>query len=93
MSTATKPHVKEQARMTLLHSLRSWCIALSIVFLALAIMSLRNTAGNPKTWASSFHALAASGAFVQYGVWLAAVGGLLLLIALLVSLLLRRIER
>lgn len=93
MSTTTKQHVKEQARMTLLRSLRSWCIALTIVFLALAITSLSNTAANPETWASSFHALAASGAFVQYGVWLAAVGGLFLLIALLVSLLLRRMGR
>jgi hypothetical protein len=93
MSTTTKDHVRAQARLTLLHSLRSWCIALSIVFLGLAVMSLSNTAANPKTWASSFHALAASGAFVQYGVWLGAVGSLLLVIALLVSLLLRRMGR
>lgn len=93
MSTTTKDPVRRQVGRGLLHSLRSWCIALSIVFLALAITSLSNTAANPKTWASSFHALAASGAFVQYGVWLAAVGGLFLLIALLVSLLLRRMGR
>ena len=79
--------------MALLRSLRGWCIALSIVFLALAIMSLTNTVGNPKTWASSFNTLAASGAFVQYGAWLAAVGGLSLFIALVISLLLRRTER
>lgn len=93
MSTVTKDTARWLARMALLRSLRSWCIALSIVFLALAVMSLRNTAGNPKTWTSSFHALSASGAFVQYGVWLGAVGSLLLVIALLVSLFLRRIER
>lgn len=93
MSTVTNDHVREHARMALLRSLRGWCIALSIVLLALAIMSLRNTIGNPKTWASSFNALAASGAFVQYGAWLAAVGGLFLFIALVISLLLRRTER
>lgn len=61
--------------------------------LALALMTLRNTVGNPKTWASAFNALAASGAFVQYAGWLAAVGSLLLLIALLVTLYLGRLER
>lgn len=93
MSTATKDPALGQARMNLLRGLKSWCSGLSVVFLALALMSLVNTAGSPKTWTSSFHALAASGAFVQYGVWLAAVGGLLLFIALLVSLLLRRMGR
>jgi hypothetical protein len=93
MSTATKDHVREHARTALLRGLKSWCSGLSIVCFALAFMSLANTAGNPKTWASSFNALAASGAFVQYGVWLAAVGGLFLFIALLVSFLLRRTER
>lgn len=93
MSTATKDPVQQRARMALLRSLRSWCSGLSVVFLALAIMSLANTVGNPKTWTSSFNALAASGAFVQYGAWFAVVGALFLVIALLVSLFLRRIER
>lgn len=93
MSTVTKDHVQQRARMELLRSLRSWCSGLSVVFIALAIMSLANTAGSPKTWASSFHALAAGGAFVHHGVWLAAAGGLLLFIALLVSFLLRKMER
>lgn len=93
MTTGTKDHVREHARMALLRGLRSWCSALGIVFIALAIMSLQNTVGNPKTWTSSFNALAASGAFVHYGVWFAAAGGLFLFIALLFSLFLRRIER
>ena len=93
MSTATKEPARQHARMDLLRGLRSWCSGLSVVFLALALMSLANTAGSPKTWASSFNALAASGAFVQYGGWLAALGGLFLFIALLVSYLLRRMER
>lgn len=93
MSTVTKDPVQQRARMALLRGLKSWCSGLSVVFLAMAFMSLANTVGSPKTWTSSFHALAASGAFVQYGVWLGAVGSLLLVIALLVSLFLRRIER
>lgn len=93
MSTATNDPITHHARKHLLRGLRSWCSGLSVVFLALAIMSLANTVGSPKTWMSSFHALAATGTFVRYGVWLAAVGGLCLLIALLVSLFLRRIER
>jgi hypothetical protein len=90
MSTVTKDHVQQRARMELLRSLRSWCSGLSVVFIALAIMSLANTVGSPKTWTSSFNALAASGAFVQYGFWFAVVGGLLLFVALLTSLFLRR---
>ena len=93
MSTARRDPARQHARMDLLRGLRSWCSGLSVVFLALALMSLANTVSNPKTWTSSFRALAASGAFVQYGGWLAAVGGLFLFIALLVSYLLRRMER
>lgn len=90
MSTVTKEPDQQRARMALLRGLRSWCSGLSVVFLALAIMSLANTVGNPKTWTSSFNALAAGGAFVQDGFWLAVVGGLLLFVALLTSLFLRR---
>jgi len=79
--------------MDLLRGLRSWCSGLSVVFLALAFVTLANTVGSPKTWMSSFSALAASGAFVQYGGWLAAVGGLFLFIAVLISFFLRRMER
>ena len=93
MSTARRDPARPHARMDLLRGLRNWCSGLSVVFLALALMTLANSAGSPKTWTSSFHALAASGAFVQYGGWLAAVGGLFLFIALLVSYVLRRMER
>jgi len=63
---------------------------LGIVAFALALMAVRNTTGNPKTWASAFHALGASGAFVQYAGWLAAIGGLFLLFALFLTLYLGR---
>jgi hypothetical protein len=66
---------------------------LGVVVLALALMAVRNTVGNPETWASAFHALAASGAFVQYAVWLVAIGALFLIIALLIALYIGRAER
>jgi hypothetical protein len=77
----------------LLRGLRNWCTGLGFVLLALALMTVRNTLGNPETWASAFNAMAASGAFVQYTGWLAGIGVLLLLVALLVALCLIRIER
>jgi hypothetical protein len=93
MPTPTQDHLGLHVRMELLRGLRNWCIGLGVFILALAFMALRNTVGNPETWASAFNALAASGAFVQYAGCLAAVGGFLLLIALLVALYLGRIER
>jgi hypothetical protein len=56
-------------------------------------MAVSNTVVNPETWTSAFHALAASGAFVQYAGWLAAIGVLFLLIAGLIALYLAKTER
>ncbi|MDO9029912.1 MAG: hypothetical protein U1D69_08560 [Polynucleobacter sp.] len=93
MPTPSHDHFSPHVRMELLRGLRTWCTGLGVVVLALALMALTNTVSNPKTWTSAFNALAASGAFVQYAGWLAAVGGLFLLIALLVTFYLERLER
>lgn len=81
------------SRIVLLRGLRNWCTALGVVVLALGLMALRNTVGNPETWASAFNAMAANGAFIQHAGWFAAVGGLLLFIALIVGRYLGKIER
>ncbi len=91
MPTPSQNHLRLHSRMELLRGIRNWCVGLGVVVLALAVMALRNTVSNPETWASAFNALASSGAFVQYGGWLAAIGGLLLLIALLVTFYLGRL--
>ncbi|UCU94508.1 hypothetical protein [Hydrogenophaga taeniospiralis] len=93
MPTPSHDHFSPHVRMELLRGLQTWCTGLGVVVLALALMALTNTLSNPKTWTSAFNALAASGAFVQYAGWLAAVGGLFLLIALLVTFYLERLER
>ena len=93
MSASSHDQLSRLARVDLLRSLRNWFTGLGVVVLALALMVVRNTVGNPETWTSAFDALAASGAFVQYAGWLAAIGVLFLLVALLIALYLRRIER
>ena len=93
MSLSSHDQFNRLARVALLRDLRNWCIGLGVVALALALIAVRNTVANPETWASAFHALAASGAFVQYAVWLAAIGALFLLIALLIALYIGRVER
>jgi hypothetical protein len=93
MPALSQDHLSLHARMKLLSGVRNWCTGLGVVALALALMALRNTVGNPETWASAFNALAASGTFAQYAGWLAAVGCLFLLIALLVMFYLGRLER
>ena len=93
MSASSHDQLSCLARVDLLRSLRNWCTGLGVVVLALALMAVRNTVGNPETWASAFDALAASGAFVQYAGWFAAVGVLFLLVALLIAFYLQRIER
>lgn len=73
-------------RLDLLRAIRNWSAALGIVAIALAVMTVRNTAANPETWASAFNALAASGAFTHYAGWFAGFGLLLLIFAFLLAL-------
>ena len=93
MSLSSHNQFNRLARVALLRDLRNWCIGLGVVALALALIAVRNTVANPETWASAFHALAASGAFMHYAGWLAAIGALFLVISVLIALYLAGTER
>jgi multisubunit Na+/H+ antiporter MnhB subunit len=93
MPSSSRDQFSRLVRLGLLRDLRNWCVGLGVVVLALALMAVSNTVVNPETWTSAFHALAASGAFVQYAGWLAAIGVLFLLIAVLIALYLAKTER
>jgi len=86
MPTSPNHQIRQIARAERLRTLRNWCAGIGIVALALALMTTRNPVGNPKSWASAFNALGASGAFIQYAGWLAGSGILFLLVAAIVAL-------
>lgn len=86
MPTSPNHQLRRIARAERLRTLRNWCAGLGVVALALALMTIRNTVGNPETWTSAFNALGASGAFTQYAGWLAGTGILFLLVAAVVAL-------
>ena len=75
---------------TAVRAVRNWCGAAGVVGLALALVAVSNSVGNPETWSSAFHALAATGEFIHYASWFAAGGALLLVVALLLTLYLAR---
>ena len=84
---------KQLSRLLRLESLRiirNWLLCLGCLALATAFMATRNTVGNPKTWTSAFNALSASGALVQYAVWLAGVGCALLVLGVVAALAIER---
>jgi len=93
MPRSSHGQVDRLAAIERLRIVRNWCAGVGVALLLLALMLLSNTVGNPKTWSSAFHALAASGAFVVYGSWLAIAGGLVLAVALLVAFYVSRVDR
>jgi|RhiMetdeSRZDD1v2_1073273.scaffolds.fasta_scaffold370794_2 hypothetical protein len=75
-------------RMTLL---RNWCLGLGLVACLIAITAVVDTTiGNPKTWDSAYHALAASGALRWFVVPLFGAGTLLLVAGLVFAVLAAR---
>ncbi|MNT87422.1 hypothetical protein D3C72_2278380 [compost metagenome] len=80
-------------RLERLRTFRSWLLCLGVLALATALMTTRNTVGNPKTWSSAFNALSASGELIQYGVWLAGFGCVLLILGIGVAVVVARRER
>jgi hypothetical protein len=76
-----------------LRTARNWCATVGVLAFALALIAVSNTVVNPETWSSAFHALAASGAFLEYASWFAVAGCFFVVAALLISLYVRRIER
>jgi chromate transport protein ChrA len=83
MPPDAKNQLHQLMRYEKLCRLRNWFLCLGALALALALMAVMNTAGNPKTWASGYNALASSGAFSYQAVWLAGIGCLLILLGVL----------
>lgn len=90
MTSSSREQYNRIARVETLRGLRSWCVGLSVLAFALALLAVANTIQNPDTWASAFHAFAASGAFTAYAVWLSLAGLALLVPALLLTVYLER---
>ena len=93
MASSSRKQTTRIGQAEFLRTLRDWCAGLGVVALALGVMAFRNTVGNPETWTSFFTGLAAGGAFVQHGVWLAAIGALFVVAALGVEIRLRSLGR
>jgi TRAP-type C4-dicarboxylate transport system permease small subunit len=90
MHAASHDQLKRMATRERLRTIRNWFAVAGVVVFVLAVGSVSNSVVNPETWSSAYHALAASGAFVGYVGWLAAVGSLLLVIAAVIAIYLRR---
>jgi hypothetical protein len=73
------------ARAETLQGLRSWCVGLSVLAFALALLAVANTIQNPDTWSSAFHAFAATGAFRVWATWLSLAGLVFLVPALVLT--------
>ena len=92
MTFSSHKQLSRIARTEILRGARSWCVGLSIVAFALALTSVVNTIHNPDTWASAFHAFAASGEFTTYAVWLSLVGFVFLVPALILTIYLEKLK-
>ena len=89
MKFGDKMSVESAVRIERLMTLRNWCIGVGVVAVALGLIAAANTAGNPKTWSSTFFAFAAIGSFSPYAVVLLGVGGVLLLLSWVLGLVVR----
>ena len=70
---------------------RDWCFGLGLVIFALAVTALGpTTIGNPKTWASAYHAFAATGVLRSFAVLPLGIGAVLLITALALSIQIKR---
>ena len=69
---------------------RNWSCLAALVSYALAVTTVWNTVGNPKTWASAYHALAAAGGLAWLSIPLLVVGAVFLVVALVLTVLLQR---
>lgn len=73
-----------------LRSLRNGCAGIGVLSLLLACSAVENTTGNPKAWVSAFDAMASAGFLTQYAASFAEIGLVFLLLALLLSLGIRK---
>jgi hypothetical protein len=90
MTSSSREQYKRIVRTEALRGLRSWCVGLSVLAFAPALISVANTIQNPNTWSNAFHAFAASGAFTVYALWLSVAGTVLLVPALVLTVYLER---
>jgi hypothetical protein len=73
-----------------LRAWRTWCFVGGLVAYLIAVTTVWTTAGSPKTWASTYHALASAGALTWLVLPLAALGTALLAAALVATFFLEK---
>ena len=79
------------ARRERLKTVRDWCFGLGLVVCVGALVAIGGGAvGNPKAWASAYHALATAGGLRWLALPLLGVGAALLLIAIVTAVLIRK---
>ena len=69
---------------------RTWAFMVCVIAGAVAISTVVNAVGNPKSWTSAYLALAASGELRWMLLPLASISGFFLLVALVLTTLIRR---
>ena len=80
-------HLQREER---LRAWRTWSSLGALLVYAIAGTTVWTSVGNPKSWASAYHALAAAGGLAWLAMPLLAVGTVLLAIALVLTILLQR---
>jgi len=69
---------------------RNWSCLAGLVACGLAVTTFWVAVGNPKTWASAYHALATAGALAWLALPLLVLGSVLLVAGLVLTVLLER---
>jgi len=69
-----------------MRQLRNWCLGLGLIASTSAMVALGTAIGNPKAWASAYHALAAAGGLRWLTFPLLGLGAVLLIAAIVLTL-------
>jgi len=83
-----KKQLDELDRKERLTLIRNWSFGLGLMVCAIAITTIFNTLGNPITWSSAYHALAADGKLQWLAYPLLGLGVVLLITSLITAVLL-----
>jgi hypothetical protein len=89
LNQITHPELDQFERQEKLRLWRNWALLAALIACFVAVSTFWVAAGNPKTWASAYDALATAGALTWLALPLLAVGGVLLLVGLIFTVLLR----
>jgi hypothetical protein len=82
------------ARRERFKAVRDWCFGLGLVVCVGALIAIGGGGvGNPKTWASAYHALATAGGLRWLALPLLGVGAALLLTAIVAAVLMPKINK